>query len=46
MKKEYIGYENNLNLIKALNKNPNNIKHFLPRKSWEAFKLYQKILSR
>jgi hypothetical protein len=44
MKKEYMGYENNLNLIKALKKNPNNIKRFLPKKSWEAFKLYQQIL--
>jgi hypothetical protein len=39
-----MGYENNLNLIKALKKNPNNIKRFLPKKSWEAFKLYQQIL--
>lgn len=46
MKKEYIGYENNLNLIKELKKNPNNIKKYLPNKSWQAFKLYQKILSK
>ena len=46
MKKEYIGYENNLNLIRELKKNPNNIKKFLPKKSWEAFKLYQKILNK
>ena len=46
MKKEYIGYENNLNLIKELKKNPNNIKKFLPKKSWEAFKLYQQILKK
>tara|TARA_E500000178_G_C17024071_1_gene757052 strand:+ start:2524 stop:3444 length:921 start_codon:yes stop_codon:yes gene_type:complete len=46
MKKEYIGYENNLNLIKDLEKNPNNIKKYLPKKSWQAFKLYQKILSK
>ena len=44
MKKEYIGYENNLNLLKELKKNPENIKNFLPKKSWQAFKLYQKIL--
>jgi len=46
MKKEYIGYENNLNLIKELKKNPNNIKKFLPEKSWKAFKLYQQILKK
>ena len=46
MKKEYIGYENNLNLIRELKKNPNNIKKFLPKKSWDAFKLYQKILKK
>ncbi len=44
MKKEFIGYENNLNLIRELKKNPNNIKKFLPKKSWEAFKVYQKLL--
>ena len=32
MMKEYIGYENNLKLIKELKKNPNNIKKFLPKK--------------
>ena len=46
MKKEYIGYENNLNLIRELKKNQNNIKKFLPKKSWDAFKLYQKILKK
>ena len=44
MKKEYIGYENNLNLIKELKKS-NNIK-ILANKSWQTFKLYQKILSK
>tara|TARA_B100000989_G_scaffold125527_1_gene93069 strand:+ start:9929 stop:10849 length:921 start_codon:yes stop_codon:yes gene_type:complete len=46
MKREYIGYENNLNLIRELKKNPNNIKYFLPKKSWAAFKLYQQILKK
>ena len=46
MKKEYIGYEHNLNLIRELKKNPNNIQKFLPKKSWDAFKLYQKILKK
>ena len=46
MKKEYIGYEHNLNLIRELKKNPNNIQKFLPKKSWDAFKLYQKLLKK
>ena len=46
MIKEYIGYEQNLKLIKEIKKKPNNIKKFLPKKSWEAFKLYQTILNR
>jgi hypothetical protein len=46
MIKEYIGYENNLKLIKEIKKKPNNINKFLPKKSWEAFKLYQTILNR
>ena len=46
MKKEYIGYENNLKLIRELKKNPNNIKNFLPKKSWDAFKLYQEVLKK
>ena len=46
MIKEYIGYENNLKLIQEIKKNPNNIKKFLPKKSWEAFQLYQKILNK
>ncbi len=46
MKKEYIGYEHNLKLIRELKKDPNNIKKFLPKKSWDAFKLYQQILKK
>ena len=41
--KELIGYKNNLNLIKSLYKSPNNIKKFLPEKSYEAFKVYKKL---
>ncbi len=46
MKKEYIGYEHNLSLLRALKRNPNNIKKFLPKKSWRAFKLYQEIINK
>ena len=41
--KELICYKNNLNLIKSLYKSPNNIKKFLPGKSYEAFKVYKKL---
>ena len=46
MEKEIIGYKNNLNLIKIIKKNPDNIKKFLPENSWKAFKLYKKILQK
>ncbi|MDC3113103.1 hypothetical protein OA415_05925 [Pelagibacteraceae bacterium] len=41
-KKEVIGYENNLNLLKQLSLNPNNILSFIPERSKDAFRLYQK----
>jgi hypothetical protein len=37
MKKEYLGMENNLNLVKDLLESPNNIQKYLPEKSWLAF---------
>ncbi|MDP6670939.1 MAG: hypothetical protein QGI60_03930 [archaeon] len=40
---EVIGYENNLRLLNALSKSPERIEQFLPKKSWEAFKEYQKL---
>ncbi len=46
MELEYIGYKNNELLLKELKKNPYNIKKFLPRKSWEAFKIYKEILKK
>ncbi len=45
MKKEYIGYENNLELVNDLNEDPSLIQKYLPGKSWVAFKEYQKIIS-
>ena len=42
MLKEFIGYENNLNLIKDLKKNINNINSYIPKKSRLAFLRYQK----
>jgi len=42
LKKEVIGYENNLNLLNQLNIDPNNILNFIPERSKDAFKLYQR----
>ena len=42
MKKEYIGYENNLELLKDLKLSPDKINKYLPERSKEAFKLYQR----
>jgi len=44
-KNELIGYNNNFNLIKSLYKSSSYIKKFLPKKSYEAFKQYQKNFS-
>jgi len=45
LKKEVIGYENNLKLLNELNKNPDNILNFIPERSKDAFKLYQRHFS-
>ncbi len=42
MKNEYLGYENNLTLVKDLKTNPENLFKYMPEKSLEAFKLYKK----
>lgn len=39
---EIIGYQNNLLLIKEIMKNPENIKKFIPKISYEALKQYKK----
>ncbi len=46
MEMEYIGYKNNIPLIEKIMKKPNNIKLFLPKKSWEAFQVYKEILKK
>lgn len=43
MKNEYLGYENNLNLINDLCISPSNINNYLPEKTIEAFKLFNKF---
>lgn len=45
MKREYMGMENNTNLIKQLMQNPDNIKNFLPEQSWLAFQEWQKLIN-
>jgi hypothetical protein len=42
-KKEIIGYKNNFELIVNLKKKSSFIKKFLPRKSYLAFKIYEKL---
>ncbi|MDB9765359.1 hypothetical protein OAV65_01710 [Candidatus Pelagibacter sp.] len=41
-KNETLGYLNNMDLINSLENNPENIKKFIPEKSYKAFKQYQK----
>ena len=42
---EILGYRKNVELIKSLKKNPENIKKFLPQKSIKAFDEWKKIIS-
>ena len=44
MKREYLGMENNEQLLKDLKINPDNIEEYLPKASWEAFKLWNKTI--
>lgn len=45
MVKEYDGYQYNLKLVEELDKDPDNIKNFIPERSWLAFKEYQRIMN-
>ncbi|MFH1542637.1 MAG: hypothetical protein ABIE84_06065 [bacterium] len=42
MKKEYIGYENNLKIVSEIMTDPESLLKYLPEQSQEAFKLYRK----
>ncbi len=42
MRKEYLGYENNLDLVQDLAEDPDAILRYLPTQSIEAFNLYQR----
>ena len=45
MKKEYLGMENNSQLILDLTENPDNIKKYITERSWKAFQEWKKIIS-
>lgn len=42
MKNEYLGYENNLKIVKDLKEDPSRMLNYLPERSREAFRLYQR----
>jgi hypothetical protein len=44
MKREYIGMENNLNLLRDLSENPDSIEKYLPENSWKAFVEWKNII--
>lgn len=44
MRNEYVGYENNIELINQITNNPDNILTFLPKSSQNAFRIYKSLL--
>jgi hypothetical protein len=42
MKAEFLGYENNLNIVEKIIHDPDMIRNLVPAKPWRAFKLYKK----
>jgi len=46
MKKEYGGYENNTEILKQITVDPDNIKHFIPERSWECLIEWKSIVSK
>jgi len=46
MKREYIGMENNTNLLNDLSTNSELIEKYLPKKSWEAFIEWKNIIEK
>jgi hypothetical protein len=45
LKNEYIGYENNLELVQSLIKDPEQIRKFLPEKTKNAWDVYRSLLN-
>ena len=46
MTQEFLGYEHNLEIVKALPGNPDALLHFLPERAIRAFELYRKHFNR
>jgi DNA-binding ferritin-like protein (Dps family) len=46
MKREYIGMENNMNLLNDLSTNPESIEKYLPEQSWKAFTEWKNIIEK
>ena len=44
LKKEYLGYENNLNLVRGTMANPAKFNDYLPKRALEAWSLYRNLL--
>ena len=44
LKKEYLGYENNLQLVRSITKNPKKISDYLPQQSLDAWNVYRSLL--
>lgn len=46
LRKEYLGYENNLKLINSLYDSPGNINDYLPERTLKAWSAYRKLLEK
>jgi hypothetical protein len=46
MKREYIGMENNMNLLNDLKSNSDTIEKYLPEQSWKAFTEWKNIIEK
>jgi hypothetical protein len=44
LKKEYLGYENNLQLVRSITSNPKKISDYLPKQSIDAWNVYRNLL--
>ena len=42
---EIIGYQNNIELLEQITKNPDNISNFVPKNSMKAFDIYRRIIN-
>jgi hypothetical protein len=44
LKKEYLGYENNLQLVRSITNNPEKINEYLPQRTLDAWNVYRNLL--